>query len=72
MVAEASKTHNSNGFQVGKVYSKVQLKIRLEKIILDFMNNPPSIPNRGFVIARNQILSLYRRMRYLPQYLIRK
>ncbi len=70
MVAEASKTHNSEGFLLVEDYSKIQSGIRLEKIILDFMRNPPNIPKRDFVIARNQILSLFRRMKYHPENIV--
>lgn len=44
-----------------------QLETNIEKIILNFIRNPPNIPKRRYVIARNQLLSVYRRMEYYPE-----
>jgi len=49
------------------ITSKDQLESQIEKIILNFINNPPNIPQRQYIIARNQLLSLYRRMGYHPE-----
>ena len=39
----------------------------LENIILNFLKDSRSIPKRRFVVARNQIFSLYRRMKLYPE-----
>lgn len=36
-------------------------------LILDFLKTSHTIPRRRFIIARSQLLSLYRRMEYHPE-----
>ena len=39
----------------------------VENVILNFLEHPQNIPKRRFIIAKNQILSLYRRMKFHPE-----
>jgi len=39
----------------------------IENLVLDFLKDSQNIPRRRFIIARNQILSLYRRMKIHPE-----
>ena len=36
-------------------------------LILDFLNSSEHVPRRRYIIARRQLLSLYRRMKYHPE-----
>ena len=51
----------------GNLEFKVQSEAEIKKFILGFINKPPNIPRRRFIVARNQMLSLYRRMNYHPE-----
>jgi len=61
--------YDPNGLSLASENVKliIQAENRIEKIILNFIDNPPNIPRRRYVIARNQMLSLYRRMKYHPE-----
>jgi len=39
----------------------------IENLVLAFLKDSQNIPKRRFIIARNQILSLYRRMKFHPE-----
>ncbi|MBA7520190.1 hypothetical protein ES705_12283 [subsurface metagenome] len=39
----------------------------IEDLVLGFLKESQNIPKRRFIIARNQILSLYRRMKIYPE-----
>ena len=39
----------------------------IENLVLNFLKDSQNIPRRRFIIARNQILSLYRRMKIHPE-----
>lgn len=39
----------------------------VENLILEFLNSSQDIPRRRYIIARNQLFSLYRRMKYHPE-----
>jgi hypothetical protein len=39
----------------------------VSSLILDFLKTSHNIPRRRYIIARNQLLSLYRRMRLHPE-----
>ncbi len=69
MAIKDSSVYGSNNLYLVKESKelKAQLGIKIEKIILAFINNPPNSPVRRFTIAYNQILSLYRRRRYHPE-----
>jgi hypothetical protein len=50
-----------------KATEKTPLKKGIAKIILNFIDDPPKIPRRRYIIARHQLLSLYRRMNFHPE-----
>jgi len=39
----------------------------IENLVLNFLKDSQNIPKRRFIIARNQILSLYRRLKITPE-----
>ena len=39
----------------------------IENLVLAFFKDSQNIPKRRFIIAKNQILSLYRRMKFHPE-----
>jgi len=39
----------------------------IENLVLAFFKGSQNIPKRRFIIAKNQILSLYRRMKFHPE-----
>ncbi len=69
MAIENSNALGSGDLSLPKevLEKEVQSGVKIEEIILDFFNNPPDIPRRRYVVARNQILSLHKRMGYHPE-----
>lgn len=69
MAIKDSSVYDSNDLYLLRknLGGKAQPKTQIEKIIFDFIDNPPDIPKRRFIIAHNQMLSLYRRMNYHPE-----
>lgn len=63
IVYQSSDLHLSSG----DLDSLDKEKNQIEKIIQNFIDNPPSILTRGYIIAYNQVLSLQRRMDYHPE-----
>ncbi len=46
---------------------RAQIVTGIKRVILNFIDNPPNIQRRRYIIACNQMLSLYRRMNYHPE-----
>lgn len=69
MAVKNSSAYDSSGLNLASENAKliIQVENKVEKIILSFIDNPPNIQQRRYIIARNQLLSLYRRMRYHPE-----
>jgi hypothetical protein len=56
------------GLETITIERHIEYKIQsIEDIILNFFSNIPKIPKRDQIIAKNQILSLYRRMKHYPE-----
>ena len=69
MTVKSSSAYGSNNLNFERKNFSLNdpLEPQIENAILDFINNPPHIPKRRFIIAHNQMLSLYRRMNFYPE-----
>ncbi len=69
MAVDDRVVHDSNDLYLPRDDLKlsVQADTEIKRIILNFVNNPPNIPRRRYVIACSQMISLYRRMGYHPE-----
>lgn len=58
---------DGGGLEYNKKRENSQPCEEVSSLILDFLDTSRHIPRRRFIIARNQLLSLYRRMNYHPE-----
>ncbi|MHA2007085.1 MAG: hypothetical protein ACXACO_08185 [Promethearchaeota archaeon] len=68
MVTRSRKITSLGGLEKILIEKQDENKFQsIEDEIIKFFNRIPEIPKRDHIIAKNQILSLYRRMKYYPK-----